>query len=359
MPDYLAEQNEMDEMDKLEAALYGPLEQYRYLNAMGIPLWYNREEAETLAVEYREMRQSANQSQNPYGHPGSYGESQGSSYNPSESSGAPQSVRAIMASLGNDKPAVEPLALPSQPQAQSQSNTQPQHSIAEQMKAEMDKAHALSNQVIEEGDDSVVTVSLAPLIDPPKRLILPPKENLSELEQAIHDCTACELHLTRPQPVVGFGSGESGIFIITDAPLRSEAVVGEVIIKQDRAFFAKLFSAIDLPLESLYITPFVKCMPAQLSPVSEDEKECCQMHLIAELETINPQVIVLVGRDVARNMLSKEIPYDQLASRPQTLELGGKEYPTYLLPRPELISQNIRLKAASWRQLKRIKGALA
>ncbi len=359
MSDYLAEQSEMDE---LEAALYDPLEQYRYLNAMGIPLWYDREEAETLAVEYREMRQSANQSQDPYGQPGKFGqhnESQGSPYNSSESSGAPQSVRAIMASLGNDKPAVEPSALPSQPQAQTQSNAQPQHSIAEQMKAEMDKAHALSNQVIEEGDDSVVTVSLAPLIDPPKRLILPPKENLSGLEQAIHDCTACELHLTRPQPVVGFGSGESGIFIITDAPLRSEAVAGEVIIKQDRAFFAKLFLAIDLPLESLYITPFVKCMPAQLSPVSEDEKERCQTHLIAELETINPQVIVLVGRDVARNMLSKEIPYDQLASRPQTLELGGKEYPTYLLPRPELISQNIRLKAASWRQLKRIKGALA
>ncbi|MDG9730266.1 uracil-DNA glycosylase [Ignatzschineria sp. RMDPL8A] len=358
MPDYLAEQSEMDEMDEIEMTPYDPLEQYRYLNAMGIPLWYGREEAETLAVEYREMRQSAKQLQDPYGQYGEHGqlgESQGSSYSPSESRGAPQSVRAIMASLGNNEPAVEPSALSSQ----SQSNAQPQYSIAEQMKVEIGKAHVLSNQVIEEGDDSVVTVSLEALIDPPKRFILPPKENLSDLEQAIHDCTACELHLTRPQPVVGFGSGEGGVFIITDAPLRSEAVAGEVIIKQDRAFFAKLFSAIDLPLESLYITPFVKCMPAQLSPVSEGEKERCQTHLIAELETINPQVIVLVGRDVARNLLSKEIPYDQLASRPQALELGGKQYPTYLLSRPELISQNIRLKAASWRQLKRIKGALA
>ena len=356
MPDYLAEQSEMDE---IEMTPYDPLEQYRYLNAMGIPLWYGREEAETLAVEYREMRQIANHSQDPYGQPSQHGESQNLSHSPSESRGAPQSVRAIMASLGNNEPAVQPSALSSQSQTQSQSNAKPQYSIPDQMKAEIGKAHVLSNQVIEEGDDSVVTVSLEALIDPPKRFILPPKENLSDLEQAIHDCTACELHLTRPQPVVGFGSGESGIFIITDAPLRSEAVAGEVIIKQDRAFFAKLFSAIDLPLESLYITPFVKCMPAQLSPVSEGEKERCQTHLIAELETINPRVIVLVGRDVARNLLSKEIPYDQLASRPQTLELGGKEYPTYLLPRPELISQNIRLKAASWRQLKRIKGALA
>lgn len=359
MPDYLAEQSEMDE---IEMTPYDPLEQYRYLNAMGIPLWYGREEAETLAVEYREMRQIANQSQDSYGQSGKlgqHGESQDLSHYPSESRGAPQSVRAIMASLGNNDSAVQPSALSSQSQTQSQSNAKPQYSIADQMKAEIGKAHVLSNQVIEEGDDSVVTVSLEALIDPPKRFILPPKENLSDLEQAIHDCTACELHLTRPQPVVGFGSGESGIFIITDAPLRSEAVAGEVIIKQDRAFFAKLFSAIDLPLESLYITPFVKCMPAQLSPVSEGEKERCQTHLIAELETINPRVIVLVGRDVARNMLSKEIPYDQLASRPQTLELGGKEYPTYLLPRPELISQNIRLKATSWRQLKRIKGALA
>lgn len=351
MPDYLTEQSEMD---KMEMTPYDPLEQYRYLNAMGIPLWYGREEAETLAVEYREMRQTADLSQDSYGQERPQ----------SESSGAPQSVRSIMAALGDDGAVSQQPHAQTQTQTQSQSQSQPQYSIAERMKAErmkaeMDKAHALSNQVIEEGDDSVVTVSLESLIDPPKRLVLPPKENLSGLEQAIHNCTACELHLTRPQPVVGFGSGESGLFIITDAPLRSEAVAGEVIIKQDRAFFAKLFSAIDISLESLYITPFVKCMPAQLSPVSEDEKERCQTHLIAEIDKMNPRVLVLVGRDVARNLLSKEIPYDQLASRPQTLELGGKQYPTYLLPRPELISQNIRLKAASWRQLKRIKGALA
>ena len=350
MPDYLAEQSEMDkidEMDKMEMTSYDLVEQYRYLKAMGIPLWYDREEAETLAAQYREMRQTADLSQDSYGQERPQ----------SESSGAPQIVRSIMAALGDDGAvSQQPHALS---QTQSQSQSQPQHSIAERMKAEMDKAHALSNQVIEEGDDSVVTVSLEPLIDPPKRLVLPPKENLSGLEQAIHNCTACELHLMRPQPVVGFGSGESGLFIITDAPLRSEAVAGEVIIKQDRTFFAKLFSAIDISLESLYITPFVKCMPAQLSPVSEDEKERCQTHLIAGIDKMNPRVLVLVGRDVARNLLSKEIPYDQLASRPQTLELGGKQYPTYLLPRPELISQNIRLKAASWRQLKRIKGALA
>lgn len=106
----------------------------------------------------------------------------------------------------------------------------------------------------------------------------------------------CSLRTGCLQAVPGEGNPDSSIVFIGEAPGRVEDQEGRPFVGPAGQLLAKLLASINLTREDIYITNVVKCRPPEnRDPLPEEVAEHSSF-LSQELELIQPQLIVLLGR---------------------------------------------------------------
>jgi len=121
-------------------------------------------------------------------------------------------------------------------------------------------------------------------------------EQLLKLHQKYHKACKCELKETATQPVFGDGSPDSKIVFIGEAPGKKEDQTGTPFIGSAGKFLAEMLASIKLRREDIYITNIVKYRPPENRDPTSLEKEQCAAWLRAELEFIQPKLVVFLGR---------------------------------------------------------------
>lgn len=118
---------------------------------------------------------------------------------------------------------------------------------------------------------------------------------LAEIITVVKNHT-CSLRAGCIQAVPGEGNPESPVVFIGEAPGRVEDQEGRPFVGPAGQLLAKLLASINLTREDVYITNVVKCRPPEnRDPLPEEVKEHSSF-LSRELELIQPQLIVLLGR---------------------------------------------------------------
>ena len=119
---------------------------------------------------------------------------------------------------------------------------------------------------------------------------------LDEIAAEIRVCTRCELHRTRTNSVPGEGPADARIMFIGEAPGWNEDQQGRPFVGAAGKFLEELLAAAGLKRSDVFITNVVKSRPPGNRDPLPDEIAACAPFLQRQIDAIDPDVIVTLGR---------------------------------------------------------------
>jgi len=119
---------------------------------------------------------------------------------------------------------------------------------------------------------------------------------LARLCQEIIACRDCELAEYRTKVVPGEGAEDADLLLIGEAPGWHEDQQGRPFVGPAGQFLDQLLASIGLHREEVYIANVIKCRPPQNRDPLPAEMQSCRKWLDRQIEIIQPQVIVTLGR---------------------------------------------------------------
>jgi len=150
---------------------------------------------------------------------------------------------------------------------------------------------------------------------------------LAELYDEIVACQDCELAKYRTKVVPGEGAEDADLLFIGEAPGWHEDQQGRPFVGPAGQFLDQLLASIGLRRAEVYIANVIKCRPPQNRDPLPAEIQTCRKWLDHQIEIIQPQMIITLGRySLARYFPNESI--GKIHGRPRKLE-GVIYYPMY------------------------------
>ena len=169
-----------------------------------------------------------------------------------------------------------------------------------------------------------------------------------ELKQAVPACTACGLHKTRTQTVLGVGDEQADWLLVGEAPGAEEDRVGEPFVGQAGRLLDNMLAAIDLERSrNVYICNVLKCRPPGNRNPQPEEVAQCTPHLLRQIDLVKPKLILAMGRFAAQTLLATDASIASLRGRVHRyagVPLIVTYHPAYLL-------RTLPDKAKAWADL--------
>ncbi len=162
------------------------------------------------------------------------------------------------------------------------------------------------------------------------------------------------------QSVPGEGNPDAEIVFVGEAPGRKEAQTGRPFIGPSGKLLRAGLSEIGLNDKDVFITSACKYLPKQITPTPA-QIEHGKKYLYRQIEVIEPEIIVALGRVAALSLLERSV---QMTKEHGTIiEKNGRKYFLMLHPaaslhqpklRPEFLDDFIKLKKIIARNRKTI-----
>lgn len=177
---------------------------------------------------------------------------------------------------------------------------------------------------------------------------------LQLIREDLGDCDRCKLHTTRTKLVYGVGNPEADLMFVGEAPGRDEDRQGVPFVGRAGQLLTKIIESIDLHREDVYIANVIKCRPPENRNPALDEVQTCEPFLFAQVDAIQPRVIVALGSFATRTLLRTEEAISKL--RGQTFDYRGAQliptfHPAFLLRSPDR-------KRDVWQDMKKVRAIL-
>jgi DNA polymerase len=174
------------------------------------------------------------------------------------------------------------------------------------------------------------------------------------LEQAVAACTACGLCHGRTNTVFGVGDRRARWFFVGEGPGRQEDLQGDPFVGPAGKLLDNMIGALGLQRgENTYIANVVKCRPLAADggdrPPAAEEVATCLPFLQRQIDLVQPDVIVALGKSAAVSLLGLPADTPVASLRGQLHAYRGVPlvvtyHPAYLLRQPAD-------KAKAWRDL--------
>jgi uracil-DNA glycosylase family protein len=143
--------------------------------------------------------------------------------------------------------------------------------------------------------------------------LVPEKPSLAKLREAAAGCTACPLHEIATQTVFGEGSENSEVVFVGEQPGDQEDLQGRPFVGPAGKLFDKALEDAGIDRGQVYVTNVVKHFKWQArgkrrihQKPSWSEIAACRPWLEAELEVIQPRVLVCLGATAAQALLGRD-----------------------------------------------------
>ena len=121
-------------------------------------------------------------------------------------------------------------------------------------------------------------------------------ETLEKIAHEVSACTKCALHESRKKAVTGEGPADAEIMFIGEGPGFHENEQGRPFVGASGKFLDQLLAQAGLERSDVFIANVVKCRPPGNRDPQLDELQACGEYLSAQIEAINPSIIVTLGR---------------------------------------------------------------
>ncbi len=146
---------------------------------------------------------------------------------------------------------------------------------------------------------------------------------LEQIAEEIEQCQICQ-EGKGGKAVPGEGDPDADIVFIGEAPGKQEAKTGRPFIGRSGQYLRKnIRELLKLKVEDVFITSPVKYLPDRGTPTFEDIAHG-RIHLMKQLNVLEPKVIVLMGSVATQGVLEEKIPV--MKKHGSTIKKDGKLY---------------------------------
>jgi DNA polymerase len=186
----------------------------------------------------------------------------------------------------------------------------------------------------------------APAPTPPPVEVFPTSgagklERFEQLRAAVAPCVKCpNLARSRTQTVFGVGTLDARIMFVGEAPGADEDAAGEPFVGKAGQLLTKIIETMGLKRNEVYIANILKCRPDMPAGASGNrrpstvEMRTCLPYLRAQIEIIQPALLVALGAVAMEGLLGSVEPMARLRGRWhdfQGIPLMATYHPAYLL----------------------------
>jgi uracil-DNA glycosylase len=149
---------------------------------------------------------------------------------------------------------------------------------------------------------------------------VPDTHDLDDLAAAVRGCRGCDLYRYADQAVFGAGSPNAQMMLVGEQPGDQEDRAGLPFVGPAGRLLDKALSAADIDRDGVYVTNAVKHFKftsAQRGKrrihktPSRTEVVACRPWLIAELSTMRPDLVVLMGATAAKSLMGNDFRLTQ------------------------------------------------
>lgn len=148
-----------------------------------------------------------------------------------------------------------------------------------------------------------------------------PEIDIESVRGRALSCTRCRLSESRTQVVWAGGNLGSDVMFIGEAPGFHEDQQGEPFVGASGQLLDRLLAEIGLDRSSVAIVNVVKCRPPGNRNPLPDEIDACRPYLEAQLEHMQPDVIVTLGNFATQFMIGR--PLGITKARGQSFQFRG------------------------------------
>ena len=153
-------------------------------------------------------------------------------------------------------------------------------------------------------------------------------DRLGELRAAAATCTACDLHARATQTVFGEGPRGAALLLVGEQPGDQEDRAGQPFVGPAGGILDRALTDAGIDRGDVYVTNAVKHFKWKPrgkrrlhDKPNRKEMVACKQWLDAELEAVDPEVIVLLGATAGQALFGAKFRVG--AARGQVLDLDG------------------------------------
>lgn len=158
---------------------------------------------------------------------------------------------------------------------------------------------------------------------------------LQTIAQQIERCKLCQVNKIG-KAVPGEGHADARVVFVGEAPGKMEAQTGRPFVGRSGKLLRKMIVDIGLKESEVFITSALKYLPEHVTPKAS-EIEHGRKHLFKQLDVINADVVVLLGRFAALSVLGINLPIAR--EHGKLVEKDGRRYLIAYHPAAVLYSQ--------------------
>jgi uracil-DNA glycosylase len=144
---------------------------------------------------------------------------------------------------------------------------------------------------------------------------VPDSHDLDALAEAAHSCKGCDLYLNANQTVFGAGAPDADMMLVGEQPGDQEDKAGAPFVGPAGKLLDKALVAAGVDRDRLYVTNAVKHFKFTLpergkrrihKTPSRTEVVACRPWLFAEMMSVQPDVVVLLGATAAKSLMGND-----------------------------------------------------
>ena len=140
---------------------------------------------------------------------------------------------------------------------------------------------------------------------------------LDELRVQVESCRRCPLCDGRTQMVFGVGNPHARVMFIGEAPGKNEDLQGEPFVGAAGHYLNELLGCAGLRREDVFIANVLKCRPPGNRDPRPEEIQTCTPFLREQTRTIDPEVLVTLGKFSTQFVLKTQMGITRLHGRVQ------------------------------------------
>ena len=186
-------------------------------------------------------------------------------------------------------------------------------------------------------------------------------KKLDEIKNNCLSCDKCNLCKTRHNIVFSDGIPNPKLMLIGEAPGYYEDMQGKPFVGKAGQLLDKIFESVGLIREKhVYICNTIKCRPPENRNPLPEEKEACWEYLKAQIDIIQPKIILLCGNVAVQSILGNVGGITKI--RGKWFNGGEKVYKAKLMPifHPSYLLRNDSREKGSpkwlmWQDIQEIK----
>ena len=144
---------------------------------------------------------------------------------------------------------------------------------------------------------------------------------------SVHACERCpRLVESRSQIVNGIGPADADLLFLGEAPGANEDEQGEPFVGRSGSILDDALRDAGLARADVRITNCVRCRPPENRDPSSEELANCRGYLERELDLVDPELVVTLGKVPSEHLLDRSVAVTKEAGDVVDVRLGERSY---------------------------------